>query len=196
MGNTGSTISAKNWDASRMPTVQNSAGASLPPERAVIFNADVAEVSCFPAGSVVSLSLVATGYKTQTVQTTTAGRAGHGTSMLQKGFTFALDKYCLESAVLMLKVVSGNQTLAERAIPVKTLKYSGQKFFNETISFGMLAGEAKNHTSVPTVKMAFELLSVGDGKIHEAKQPHFMQLELAQAGAGGMMQSHPLGMVR
>jgi len=76
-----------------------------------------------------------------------------------------------------------------------TLKYSGQKFFNETISFGMLQGMDKNHTAVPTIKMAFELLSVGDGKIHEGKHPHFVQLELAQAG-GGMHQGHPLGMVR
>ena len=195
MGNTGSTISAKNWDASRMPTVQNSAGAALAAEHAVIFNVGIADVRCFPATSIVSLSLVANGYKTQTVQTTTAGMAGHGTSMIQKGFTFALDKHCLESAVLVLKVVSGNQTLAERAIPVKTLKYSGQKFFNDTISFGMLQGMDKNHTAVPTIKMAVELLSVGDGKIHEGKHPHFVQLELAQAG-GGMQQSHPLGMVR
>ena len=194
MGNTGSTISAKNWDASRMPAVQNSAGAALAAEHAVIFNVGIADVRCFPATSIVSLSLVANGYKTQTVQTTTAGLAGHGTSMIQKGFTFALDKYCLESAMLVLKVNSGNQTLAERTIPVKTLKYSGQKFFNETVSFGMLQGIEKNHTAVPTVKMAFELLSVGDGKIHEAKQPHFVHLELAQAGGG--MQSHPLGMVR
>ena len=58
MGNTGSTISAKNWDASRMPTVQNSAGAALAAEHAVIFNVGIADVRCFPATSIVSLSLL------------------------------------------------------------------------------------------------------------------------------------------
>jgi len=31
------------------------------------------------------------------------------------------------------------------------------------------------------VKLAFELLAVGDGKVHVAKQPHYMDLELASA---------------
>ena len=90
------------------------------------------------------------------------------------------------------KAGQGAQVL-ERAIPVQSLKYSGQKFFNETISFGMLQGPDRNSKSVPTVKLAFELLAVGDGKVHVAKQPHYMDLELASAPGVG---SHPLGLVR
>jgi hypothetical protein len=99
-----------------------------------------------------------------------------------KGFTFALDKTRLETAILTLNVTSGAQVL-ERKIPVRTLKYSGQRYFSETFSFGMIEGQDKNITPTPTVKLSFELLSIGDGKVHVPKQPYFMDLELARAQA-------------
>ena len=193
MGNTHTTLSAKNFDPSRMPVAVSADGKTLLAENAVIFNVGVREIGAFPANAVVALTLSVPGYRDQVCHTATAGLVTR--SMLQKGFTFALDKACLETSTLHVRVMSGAQCVAERAIPVKSLKYSGQKFFNETISFGMLQGKAKNHTAVPVVKVAFELLSSGDGKLFQAKKPHFMDLEIARAD-GGAHVAHPLNMVR
>ena len=187
MGNSarcsGSTMSAKTFDDSRQPCVLSSGSEAVPAERAVIFNVGAVSIggldgAAWGAGPVVSFTLSADGCVPQYGQTATVGLAT--SAMLQKGFTFALDRDVLASAVLTLRVASGAQVL-ERAIPVRSLKYSGQKFFNETISFGMLQGPDRNSKSVPTVKLAFELLAVGDGKVHVAKQPHYMDLELASA---------------
>ena len=191
MGNTHTTLSAKNFDPSRMPVAVSADGKTLLAENAVIFNVGVREIGAFPANAVVALTLSVPGYRDQVCHTATAGLVTQ--SMLQKGFTFALDKACIETSSLHVRVMSGAQCVAERAIPVKSLKYSGQKFFNETISFGMLQGPDRNSKSVPTVKLAFELLAVGDGKVHVAKQPHYMDLELASAPGVGI---HPLGLVR
>jgi hypothetical protein len=192
MGNSTSTISAKNFDASRMPAVIDSNGNSISADNAVIFNVGVCSVTGFGNNSVVSLSLVSDGYTTQTGQTSSTGYASD--KLLAKGFTFALDKNKIETAVLNLKLSNGNQVICERAIPVKTLKYSGAKYFTETLSFGMLDFPGKTRTDVPTVKMAFELLSVGNGKITMGAK-HFMDLEVAR-GEGAGMKSHPLTMVR
>jgi len=190
MGSSGSTLSPKNFDASRMPTIASTSGEVVSAENAVIFNVGIIETACFGPDTAVHLALNVPGFETQVGETSCVGMAT--SSMLQKGFTFALDKRCLEVAVLTMKVMSCGQERAERDMPVKTLKYSGQKFFYQTVSFGMfnLPGLASSNTPVPTVKMAFELLSVGDGRLHIAKKPRFMDLELAITG--GKMQSHPL----
>jgi len=194
MGNSGSTISAKDYESSRVPTPVSNNGLAVPADNVIIFNVGVINLGGFGVENlVVSLTLTADGYKSQFSQTSTVGRST--SAMLQKGFTFALDKNALEFAVLTLKVMNGTHELAVRPIAVKSLKYSGQKYFNQTIYFGELDFPGKTKAPVPTVKMAFELVSVGDGKVHLAKQPHFMDLELAR-GDGAGVRSHPLGMVR
>ena len=194
------TTSAKNFDSSQMPAPKTlDDGAPVGPENAVIFNAGFVNVSGFAPDAILVLTLSAEGYKDQVGQTATIGLVDHGhrklaPHMLQKAFTFALDKNCLESAVLTLKVLKGNNVAAERKIPVRQLKYSGQKFFNETIVFGALQGPGKNTNVVPTVKMAFELLSVGDGKIfvnNSAFCPKYLNLELASTQG---IRSHPLAL--
>ena len=182
MGNT-QTILAKNYDASRLPS-------GVTAENAVIFNVGACDAACFGPGAVVTFTLNATGCAPQTGQTASVSHVG-STSMVAKGFTFALDKNALESAVLTLEVSSGAEVLATTTIPVKKFKYSGKKYFTETVSFGMLHGKDRNTHLVPTVKLAVELLSTGDNKVYVQKQTHFVDLEPARGGAG----SHPLGMV-
>ena len=131
MGNTHTTLSAKNFDPSRMPVAVSADGKTLLAENAVIFNVGVREIGAFPANAVVALTLSVPGYRDQVYHTATAGLVTQ--SMLQKGFTFALDKACMETSSLHVRVMSGAQCVAERAIPVKSLKYSGQKLFNDPI---------------------------------------------------------------
>ena len=130
------------------------------------------------AGSGSSFTRAGSSGSVHTFGRTSSSSAGQ----VFKGFTFALDKTRLETAILTLNVTSGAQVL-ERKIPVRTLKYSGQRYFSETFSFGMIEGQDKNTTPTPTVKLSFELLSIGDGKVHVPKQPYFMDLELARAQA-------------
>ena len=199
MGNSSTRMSAKNFDASMMPAPKtlNDDGSPITPEDAVIFNAGFVDVSGFAPNAVLVLTLSCEGYQDQVGTTGTIGLVDHAQRklhphMLQKAFTFALDKNCLPTAMLTLTVLKGRDVAAERKIPVRKLKYSGQKFFNDTIVFGALQGPGKNHNAVPTVKMAFELLSVGDGKIFIHNSPFcpkYMDLELASTpGSHG----HPL----
>jgi len=183
MGNT-QTIPAKSFDASRLPSGLTTA------ENAVIFNIGACDASCFGPGAVVTFTLNAAGAQ-QTGQTASVCNVGNS-SMVAKGFTFALDKSALESAALTVQVASGAQVLATTNIPVKKFKYSGKKYFTETVSFGMLQGKDKNTHMVPTLKLAVELLSTGDNKVYIQNQTHFVDLEPARGEAG----SHPLGMVR
>ena len=176
----------------------NDAGVALKPETAVIFNVGCRDLGGFGENAIVSFTLSAEGYKDQVAQTTTVGMLDHkhvplAKSMLNKGFTFALDKDCLQTATLTVRVMNGNKIAAERALPVRTLKYSGQKFFNETITFGALQGPNKHTAEICTVKLSFELISIGDGKIflNSRSLGKYFDLELARpAGA----QSHPLQM--
>ena len=144
MGNT-QTIPAKSFDASRLPSGLTTA------ENAVIFNIGACDASCFGPGAVVTFTLNAAGAQ-QTGQTASVCNVGNS-SMVAKGFTFALDKSALESAVLTVQVASGAQVLATTNIPVKKFKYSGKKYFTETVSFGMLQGKDKNTHMVPTLKL-------------------------------------------
>jgi hypothetical protein len=200
MGNTLSqTVPAKNFDARQMPAPKtlNDDGAPVTAENAVIFNVGFVNAVGFAPNAILVLTLTADGYKDQIGQTATIGLVDHGhvklaPHMLQKAFTFALDKNCLQTAVLSLKVLKGNDVAAERKIPVRSLKYSGQKFYKETIVFGALQGPGKNTNVVPTVKMSFELLSVGDGKIFVNSSPFcpkYLDLELASTQG---IRSHPL----
>jgi hypothetical protein len=192
MGNSGSTISAKNFDASRMPVALSNNGHVLAAQDAVIFNAGIREIAGFSGNPVIHMTLSVNGYRNQSGSTASAGMATG--SMLQKGYTFALDKNQLDSAQLHIRIMNGAQVIAEKHIPVRTLQYSGQKHFNETISFGLLPqGQNWSQTAVPTVKMSFEILSRGDGKVFMAKKPHFMDLELARSDGQAHTQ-HPLGM--
>jgi hypothetical protein len=62
--------------------------------------------------------------------------------------------------MLRLQVSSGNKVLLEKSIPVRTLRYTGKTYFDETIFFGgslQLEGRARNHTKIPTVKMVTAL---------------------------------------
>ena len=77
------------------------------------------------------------------------------------------------------EVAAEKQAVAVRG-PVRTLKDLGRKFCHATISLGMFRGLIKRSTQVPTVKLAFEILSVGDGKMRMPNEMHFMHLELAQ----------------
>jgi hypothetical protein len=202
MGSTFSqTVSAKNFDAKGMPAPMtlNDDGKPITPENAVIFNAGFVDVRGFAPNAVLLLTLSCDGYKDQVGKTSTIGLVDHAhrklqPHMLQKAFTFALDKNCLSSAMLTLTVLKGTDVAAERKIPVRTLKYSGQKFYNETIVFGALQGPGRNHNPVPTVKISFELLSVGDGKIFINNSPFcpkYLDLELASTpGRHG----HPLAL--
>jgi hypothetical protein len=192
MGNATSAMDAKDFAASLKPVIVKDTGELMPTESLIIFNVGVVQAVSAGLSPTISLTLTADGYAPQFGQTTCVGMAT--SSMVQKGFTFALDKNRLESAVLTLRVVGSSAQMLERAIPVRTLKYSGQRFFNETVSFGMLQGIDKNTKSVPVVKLAFELLAVGDGRVHVPKQPHYMDLELAGAGSFGVA-AHPLGAV-
>jgi len=183
MGNT-QTILAKDYDVSRLPS-------GLTAENAVIFNIGAFDAACFGPGAVVTFTLNATNCAPQSGQTAAVCNVGNS-SMVAKGFTFALDKNALESAVLTLQVASGAEVLATTDIPVKRFKYSGKKYFTDTVSFGMLQGKGRNTSLVPTVKVAVELLSTGDNKVYMQKQTHFVDLEPARGAVG----SHPLGMVR
>ena len=70
--------------------------------------------------------------------------------------------------------------------PVRTLKdFLGRKCCDAAISLGMFKGPglSKGSTKVPSVKLAFEILSVGDkGKLRLPNDMHFLHLELAQDG--------------
>jgi hypothetical protein len=173
-------------------------GEALKPEDAVIFNVGCRELGGFGDNAVVSLTLQCEGWKDQVGQTTSIGMLDHKhvplvQAMLLKGFTFALHRDCLQSATLTLRVVNGNKVACERAIPVRTIKYSGQKFFNEQIVFGALQGPTRNTTPICTVKLSFELISIGDGKIflNSRSLGKFFDLELARPVG---IQNHPLQM--
>jgi hypothetical protein len=88
-------------------------------ENAVIFNIGVIEKRGFDAFSVTIISLSANGYQNQTGETATAGMATQ--TQLQHGFTYCCHKTCLESGVLNLQVMNGDQVVAEQSIPVKSL---------------------------------------------------------------------------
>ena len=49
---------------------------------------------------------------------TTTGMGMADASTLKKGFTFTLDKKCVQTATLTLTVLTGAKILAEREIPV------------------------------------------------------------------------------
>ena len=87
-----------------------------------------------------------------------------------------------------------HQEKLQSTIPVRTLGYTGQRFFTKRFSFGMLNGDgrSKNLASVPTVELAFELVSRGDGKfVSRSSHPHFMEVEIAAATEGSAA-LHPL----
>jgi len=185
-------------DRGRKLQVFSDSGETLKPQDSVIFNVGVRELGGFGDNAVVSLTLQCEGWKDQVGQTTSVGMLEHKhvpcvQAMLLKGFTFALHRDSLQSATLTLRVIDGNKIACERAIPVRTIKYSGQKFFNEQIVFGALQGPDKHTRKICSVKLSFELISIGDGKIYLNSRSlgKFFDLELARPAG---MQSHPLQM--
>ena len=88
-------------------------------ENAVIFNIGVIEKRGFDAFSVTIISLSANGYQNQTGETATAGMATQ--TQLQHGFTYCCHKTSLESGVLNVQIMNGDQVVAEQSIPVKSL---------------------------------------------------------------------------
>lgn len=69
------------------------------------------------------------------------------------------------------------------------LKYSGEKFFNHTVSFGALQGPERCTSLVPTAQICFELIALGDGKMRINNLPRFGDLELANTDGS---YTHPL----
>jgi hypothetical protein len=98
-------------------------------------------------------------------------------TQLQHGFSYSMHKSQLDSGAITIQVMNGATVVATQSIFVKSLlgTASKQKFFQHEVAWG---GDNSPAVSVhnahcPTVKLGFELLSVGDGKVHMAKQPHF-----------------------
>mmetsp|Transcript_8086 Transcript_8086/g.11882 ORF Transcript_8086/g.11882 Transcript_8086/m.11882 type:complete len:217 (-) Transcript_8086:171-821(-) len=198
----GITLESKNLALSEIPRMMETGGEACKPDNAIIFNVGVLDVQSLPGFSngdapvVISLALLADGYHTQLAQTSTVGKTLHS-KQVAKGFTFALDVKRVDTAMLRLQVSSGNKVLLEKSIPVRTLRYTGKTYFDETIFFGgslQLEGRARNHTKIPTVKMAFELLSLGDGNYFRRHNPQFSVVEIARMENELQAAPHPLNL--
>jgi hypothetical protein len=72
--------------------------------------------------------------------------------------------------------------------------YAPTQFFQHDVIWGGDDNAAKtsNNSNLPIVKLGFELLSIGDGKIHMAKEPFFLDLELANVKGHALRKAgHP-----
>lgn len=179
---------ASSVDSSRFPK-----GDDLPSlTESVIFNVGV--LGCAYVNgkdkndtqeSEVMLRVLCEGFVTQTAQHTLTPRTeaqcvrqgfewgGYDPRKAQAGYTFVVHKDKIEEASLVVTVTQGEHK-AEKVVPVRSLKYTGARFFTETYTCGGLTGPDKNTMKVPTVSCAFELVSFGDGRIvNDRTNPKF-----------------------
>jgi len=161
MGNT----SSASWSSAPWSSVSEIDGNDVDYEN-VIVNIGVLEKCGFDAINILNISLATNG--DQIAQTKTAAYS----TQLQQGLTYSLHKSQMDSAVITIQVMNGEEVVAKQSIFVKSLLGAAatQKMFFHDVTWDQ--STTASDYARPTVKLGFQLLS-GDGKIHMGKQPHF-----------------------
>lgn len=185
----GDTLETKNIALSDIPSVETIEGSSCKADDAFIFRTGMVDYRCVPGLSTadvptMKLFVISPGYKTQSAETSLKGYAHNSTKQVAKGCTFAIDSQDIDKAELIVRLCLAEQTLLERSVDIKTLRYTGQTFFTNTLHFGGLQGKEKNNLPIATITMAFELLSQGDGKFYKRKEPRFADIDVAKLVEG------------